>query len=153
MEPILTIPGEGEVRPESARAELRILARATRNEWPIPDELRARAVSIVAAVLDLHAGDNLRLRSLQLLAVRTLGLLDALNVRRERNGIAERGQAVDAQVGALRELLATPEGRKALCKLTELQPAQPAAGSSPADRAAGEDVPSCEGPTSFPFKD
>jgi hypothetical protein len=120
--------------------------------WPIPPELRARVVQEWEAILDMRTASP-RLLALKLHAARLLVQADAVNVRRERNQTRRDTAETQTQLDGLRALLATQEGRAALGKLTELQPAQLPDGSPPAGPAAGEDVPSCECPRSFPFKD
>jgi hypothetical protein len=100
--------------------------------WPIVPELRARVVQECEAILDMRAASP-RLLALKVHAARLLVQADAVNVRRERNAVAARCDELDAQVGAMHELLATPEGRAALARLTELPMPQGAALSPPGD--------------------
>lgn len=116
-----------------AQRDVLLIGRACREGWPIPPDTRARALAVVDAVLALPIdGATPRILSLQLLAVRTLGLLDSINVRRERNSVASEGQHLGARTARLRALLMTPQGCAALASLTECE-AQAAAGSPPSE--------------------
>jgi hypothetical protein len=118
--------------PAQAIKDIALVRRAVSEGWPILPELRARVVQECEAILDMRAASP-RLLALKLHAARLLVQADAVNVRRERTAVAERGQEVSAQVGALHELLASPEGRRALCALTERAMPQGAAVRSPGD--------------------
>ncbi len=122
------------MRPEDARRDLGLTHDALARRWHISDAARARAVEIALACMEIDAAGSPRLLSLQLLAVRTLGLLDSLNVRRERNVIARQGIQSDARTADLRAVLATPEGRAALAQLS----AQMAAPALPHPSATAE---------------
>lgn len=106
---------------EAAR-DMRLIAKAHEKGWHVPDHMRRKCLLECEAVLDLPEQGHsapLRVHQVKLLAVRTLALLDAIDVRRESNSIVARGQELDAQTGALRDLLASPEGRRKLAGLTE----------------------------------
>jgi hypothetical protein len=127
-----------------AGRDMRLIGRAISRGWNVPEHIRVKCLSACEAVLDLPTvldlpggvpWSPLRVHALKLLAVRTVALLDLVDVRRERNHVAERGQEIDVQTDALRELLATTAGRRALASLTELQPTQGAAVSPLADPA------------------
>ena len=71
--------------------------------------------------------DSPRLLALKLHAARLLVQADTVNVRRERTRVTANRQDATAHTDRLRALLASPEGRAALTKLTDAP--QPAAGS------------------------
>jgi hypothetical protein len=82
------------------------------------------------AILDMRT-ESPRLLALKLHAARLLVQADAVNVRRERSQTRRDSAETQAQLDGLRALLATPAGRAALARMTDL-PVPPEAAVSPA---------------------
>ena len=90
----------------------RALEAADRERYPIDAGVRQEAIDLARHLM--HS----RNERVQVAALRVLLLADTVNVRRERNEIAEEGTALAASTARLRVALGSQEGREALAAVT-----------------------------------
>jgi hypothetical protein len=107
--------------------EVRLVARAIRQEWPITPEARQRAIDRVMSILDSTESETRALRCVQ-----TLVAADSVNVKREGNDVAEVDAQLSASAAAMQAALnAHPEVLEAL--LGGPPPEMPPTQSKPLD--------------------
>jgi hypothetical protein len=95
--------GTGGVAVYTTRADMRMVAKAIRERWPVTEEVRKRCVDDAVAILD-DAQANHRTR---IAALRLLLAADAVNVSRERNEVSATTGEQSAAAAVLRAALAT----------------------------------------------
>ncbi len=102
--------------PDYARGQLQGMERALKaaddNRYPIDKSIREEAIELARHLM--HCSNP----RVQVAALRVLLLADQVNVRRERNEIAEEGTALAASTARLRVALGSQEGREALAAVT-----------------------------------
>jgi hypothetical protein len=95
---------------EEPFAQLQLYGRAASGRWNLSDAERAEGKRVCLRVMRNPKASERN----QLYAVRTLALLDALDAKRERTEVVERGQEIDINLAAMRASLKTAEGQAAL---------------------------------------
>ena len=113
--PLTLGPGEGDA-PSRTRHQLQgvevALKAAANDRYPIDETTRNE---VIETAKRLMKSGNERVVAA---ALRVLLLADQVNVRRERNEIAEEGTALAASTARLRVALGSQEGREALAAVT-----------------------------------
>lgn len=82
--------------------DMRLFRRAMRNGWPIPDELRAKAMQRLDTMLDSKD------ERCVIQAIKTLVTADAVNQRRERDEQDAQVEAVKYQLVVVEEIVDAP---------------------------------------------
>jgi hypothetical protein len=94
------------------------MSRALGNRWNLKPEVRQEVVGVLLAVVR----DPDATRYQRVTAARALMMADAIDVRRERTEVIERGQDTATGIASLRALMDTPAGRAALDQLIDQLP-------------------------------
>ena len=103
--------GQGMVRNHLRGMEM-VLKQAD-DRYAITPEVRQQMLDEALALATRSNSERVRVA-----ALRVLAMLDQVNVRRERNEIAEEGTALAASTARLRVALGSQEGREALAAVT-----------------------------------
>ena len=93
--------------------DVRLIAQLTRSgQWPLTNHDRQRAVDVCLKAMQSPKPKT------ALAAVKTLALLDSVNVRRERATVQERQGEARLALESLQAALAQPDGQELLSALT-----------------------------------
>lgn len=94
---------------------LRLLRKALRLRWEIPESVRERAIRVLGDALD---ADSVALRE-KLFAIRALATLDEIDRRRDRDDADRMAGQERLNASITSSLLETPEGRAELLRRRE----------------------------------